>query len=167
MPNTRTNRSATTTRSRPRVLLADDIETARELTSHLLERMGCEVETAEDGEQAVALAGQIRYDLILLDLDMPLMDGTEAARAIRNQHSNRSTLIVAVSAFLGAVGDPSDRWRLFDSELAKPISLDRLRQVISSVSPIYAGVLGSGPDAGRLGNRQRRGRAVPIRRNCK
>lgn len=106
--------------------------------------MGCDVDAAEDGEQAVALAGQIRYDLILLDLDMPLMNGTEAARAIRCQPSNRSTLIVAVSDFLGAVGDPSDRWRFFDSEVAKPISLDRLRQVISAVSPIHAGELGLG-----------------------
>lgn len=164
MPTVATESRAITFDKRVRVLLADDTETVRELTSHLLERMGCNVDAAEDGDQALALARQFRYDLILLDLDMPLMDGTAAARAIRSRPSNRSTLIVAISAYLGAVGDPSDRWRVFDGELSKPISIDRLRQIICALSPIHAGELGPEPDAGRFGSVQRRRRSRQIRR---
>jgi len=128
-------------RHQPRVLLADDTETLRALTSILLQRMGCEVDAVEHGEQALSLARQVRYDLILLDLDMPLMDGMETARAIRSLPSNEATLIIALSAFLGGIGDPNDRWRVFDGEIAKPIGLDRLRQVILKAWPTRSGEL--------------------------
>jgi len=126
---------------RPRVLLAEDTGTARALTSRLLERMGCNVDAVEDGEQALVLARHVQYDVILLDLDMPLMGGVEAAIAIRSLPSNESTLIIAVSAFLQGLGDSTDNWQIFDGEIAKPISLDRLRQVILEAWPVRSGEL--------------------------
>jgi two-component system sensor histidine kinase BarA len=128
-------------RRRPRVLLADDTETLRALTSILLQRMGCEVDAVEHGEQALDLARHVRYDLILLDLDMPLMDGMETARAIRSLPSNEATLIIALSAFLEGIGNLNDRWQVFDGEIAKPIGLDRLRQVILKAWPTRSGEL--------------------------
>ena len=131
-------------RDRPRVLLAEDIETARLLTTRLLERMGCEVDAVEHGEQALEMARAADYDVILLDLDMPLMDGAQSAGAIRSLPQHAATPIIAVSAFLHAGGQSSDMWRVFDGEIAKPISLDKLRQVIWKAWPMRPGELGPG-----------------------
>lgn len=127
---------------RPRVLLAEDTETARLLTSRLLERMGCEVDSVEHGEQALDMARIGHYDVILLDLDMPLMDGAQSAGAIRSLPEHEATPIIAVSAFLHAAGQSSDMWHVFDGEIAKPISLDKLRQVILKAWPMRSGELG-------------------------
>jgi CheY-like chemotaxis protein len=116
------------------VLLAEDMESARVLTTKLLERMGCDVDAVEHGEQALNLARDVRYDVILLDLDMPLMDGAQAATAIRSLPRNEATSIIAISAFLQDLSDSTDSWGVFDGEIAKPISLDRLRQVIRLAS---------------------------------
>lgn len=120
---------------RPRVLLADDSETVRGLVAALLMRMGCDVDAAVNGEQALHLAREGRYDLILLDLDMPLMDGMETALEIRALPGNDRTPIMAVSGFLGGFGNPNERWRVFDGEIAKPISSERLRLLVADVWP--------------------------------
>lgn len=106
--------------------------------------MGCDVDAVEHGEQALEMARAGRYDVILLDLDMPLMDGAQAATAIRSVPENEATMIVAVSAFLQAAGQSADMWRVFDGEIAKPISLDRMRQVISKAWPKRSGELEPG-----------------------
>jgi CheY-like chemotaxis protein len=111
--------------------------------------MGCDVDAVEHGEQALDMARLARYDVILLDLDMPLMDGAQAAIAIRSVPGNEATAIIAVSAFLQAAGQSSDMWRVFDDEIAKPINLDRLRQAIWKAWPIRSGELEPG---GRMDN---------------
>jgi CheY-like chemotaxis protein len=131
-------------RNRPRVLLAEDTEAARLLTSRLLERMGCDVDAAEHGEQALEMARTGHYDVILLDLDMPVLDGAQSAAAIRFLPEHEATAIIAVSAFLHAAGQSSDMWHVFDGEIAKPISLDKLRQVIWKAWPMRSGELGPG-----------------------
>ena len=65
------------------VLVADDNATNRFLAGKLLELFGCTFETAENGREAVDLATRRPFDLILMDIKMPVMDGVEAARAIR------------------------------------------------------------------------------------
>src|SRR5437764_13002149 len=69
--------------SSPRILLAEDSETARLLTAALLTKMGCKVDAVEHGEDAVSQALRCPYDVIVLDIEMPVMDGVAAARAIR------------------------------------------------------------------------------------
>ena len=128
-------RSARRNMSRPRLLLADDSEAVRVLTGSLLQRMGCDVDAVENGEAARDLARQVRYNLILLDLDMPLMDGITTAREIRRLATNSGTQILAVSAFLEAIGDPQERNRLFDGEIAKPVSSSQLRRLLANVWP--------------------------------
>jgi CheY-like chemotaxis protein len=83
----------------PRILLVDDHPMNRELGLAMLTLAGCDVETAEDGAQAVAAAGARRFDAILMDIHMPMMDGIEAARAIRAQAGPCSRIpIIALSA---------------------------------------------------------------------
>jgi PleD family two-component response regulator len=66
-----------------RVLYAEDQASARIVTTALLERMGFDVEAVEDGELAFEKAMHTAYDIILLDIEMPVMDGVTAARNIR------------------------------------------------------------------------------------
>lgn len=82
-----------------RILVVDDLDMNRELVRTLLEAAGQSVEEASSGARAVSLAMQRPYDLILMDLQMPGMDGFAATHAIRQVAiGNRNTPIIAISA---------------------------------------------------------------------
>ncbi len=81
-----------------RILLAEDNEINREVALELLNDVGFKVDAAEDGEQAVALAERGCYDLILMDVQMPLLDGLEATRQIRALPAYAEVPIIALTA---------------------------------------------------------------------
>ncbi len=114
-----------------RVLLAEDNSFNRALIEHVLEPMGCQVDKVGSGSDAVRAFRPGRYDLILMDCQMPEMDGLTAARHIRQLEAGRSRVpIVAVTA--GAVSG-ARRACLdagMDDFLAKPFSLGRLRKKV-------------------------------------
>lgn len=119
---------------RRRVLYAEDQASARTVTTALLERMGFEVMAVEDGELALELAKQQAYDLILLDIEMPVMDGVTAARQIRSDAELcRGVPILALSAFL-ADSTEHCQWRgAFDSALPKPANSNELRKAVGKL----------------------------------
>jgi CheY-like chemotaxis protein len=120
--------------SQRRVLYAEDQASTRIVTEALLIRMGFEVESVEDGELAVEKARASAFDLILLDIEMPNMDGVTAARQIRSQAGPcQSTPIMAMSAFLADSTEHSV-WRdAFDSALPKPANSNELRRALSHI----------------------------------
>ena len=82
----------------PRLLLADDNEINREVALELLHAVGLSADTAENGKQAVAMVQAKRYDLILMDVNMPVMDGLTATRLIRAMPGMAQVPIIAKTA---------------------------------------------------------------------
>ena len=80
-----------------RILLAEDNPVNREVADELLSSVGLVVEAVPDGAQAIEMALSRRYDLILMDMQMPVLDGLAATRAIR-QHLGRGISIIAMTA---------------------------------------------------------------------
>ena len=105
----------------PRVLLVDDNRLNRRVAAEILTRHGCEVSEATDGESGVALARENPYDLILMDLQMPGLDGLSATRLIRGMPHQAGTPIVAMSGNVLS----EDRQKCMDAGMndfiAKPV----------------------------------------------
>jgi len=116
-----------------RVLLAEDNAFNRALIEHVLEPMGCQVDKAASGTEAVRAFKPGRYDLILMDCQMPEMDGMTATREIRRLEVGQGRVpVIAVTA-----GTVSGARRAcldagMDDFLAKPFSLGRLRKKVLS-----------------------------------
>lgn len=81
------------------ILLIEDNEQNRYLTAFLLEKRGHRVVGAADGRTGIEIAEQLLPDLILLDIQLPLMDGYAVARALRRKPALRGTPIVAVTSY--------------------------------------------------------------------
>jgi len=113
-----------------RVLVAEDEPINREILTTLLKAAGCRVDTAADGAEAVAAARAGAYDVILMDMQMPLTSGTDATRQIRAQSLNRHTFIIATTA--NAFED--DQQACFaagmNHHLPKPIRPERLYEAV-------------------------------------
>jgi CheY-like chemotaxis protein len=101
----------------------------------LLETMGLRVSVAEDGAQAVEKALSEQFDLILMDIRMPRMDGYEAQKKLREKGSK--TPIIALSASSPSDDQDSHLSRAdFDSFLIKPVGSKKLHEVISKYLPV-------------------------------
>ena len=84
-----------------RVLVVDDSVTVRKVTSRILIREGYTVDSARDGVEAMASLSERVPDIILLDIEMPRMDGYEVASAIRNDPKLKSLPIIMITSRTG------------------------------------------------------------------
>ena len=119
--------------SRPRLLLAEDSDPVRIVTAAMLKGMGCDVEAVIHGEHAVQSAAENSFDVIVLDIEMPIMDGITAARSIRQMGGLASTTpLMALSAFL-ADSVRTGHWRdTFDIALPKPANKNELHDAVKT-----------------------------------
>ncbi|MBD3221469.1 response regulator, partial [bacterium] len=128
---TRDDRSDATL-SGTHVLLVEDNVFNQKVATRLLEELGCEVTVAEHGERAVELVTTEGYDLVLMDCQMPVMDGLEASRRIRalDDEARRRVPIVAMTA--NVVGDHRETCLAagMDDFASKPINKKTLREVV-------------------------------------
>jgi two-component system sensor histidine kinase/response regulator len=113
-----------------RVLLVEDNEINQEVAIGLLEDAAIKVDLAENGEIAVRMAGETRYDAVLMDMQMPVMDGIEATRVIRSDPRLQDLPIIAMTANAMA----SDREQCLkagmNDHIGKPIDPDELFSVL-------------------------------------
>jgi two-component system, cell cycle response regulator DivK len=123
---------------KPLILIADDRASSRELLRTVLERAGYAVIEAEDGEVAVERAQSGHPDLILLDLQMPKLDGYGVLARLRSEERFRTLPVLALTASAMS----GDRERImaagFTDYLSKPAGPDLLREAV-------ARLLGQGP----------------------
>ena len=122
-------------RSGCHVLLAEDNTLNQEIASELLQNVGLRVTIAQNGQEAVTMAGQAHFDLILMDLSMPVMGGLEAAATIRTLPGQAATPILALTAN----AFKEDRQRCLEAgmndHLAKPVTPTTLYQALARWLP--------------------------------
>ena len=126
--------SSAAIRSGLRILIADDNEANLRIFQSFLESRGCLVQVAHDGQAAVDLVSRWQPEVILMDVQMPRMDGLQATRLIRERPACAHLPIIAVTA----VAMPGDRERCLaagmTAYLAKPVRLRELQETIAALT---------------------------------
>lgn len=116
---------------KPRILVVEDNPINQKLVGVLLDRMGCQVTFCENGQLAVDAVQTQVFDLILMDVNMPVMDGLTATRTIRAMKGQvAQTPIVVFTADVMNEADEMARAAGADDFLGKPVKVDRLRETI-------------------------------------
>ena len=119
----------------PRILLVEDNELNRDMLSRRLQRKGFEVAMAVDGRQGVEMAMTGKYDLILMDMSLPEIDGWEATRRVREAPETRNVPIIALTAHAMS-GDREKAMAAGCNDYdTKPVELDRLLGKIAALLP--------------------------------
>ncbi len=114
-----------------RILLAEDNIINQKVAAAILGKLGCRVDVAANGREAIELAAQLSYDLIFMDCQMPEMDGYDATRALRDGSGAccRTTVVALTAAAMA-----EDRARCaqagMDDYVAKPVRADELRRML-------------------------------------
>jgi CheY-like chemotaxis protein len=127
-------------RSPGRILVAEDNPVNQLVATAMLEHLGFKVDVAADGAEAVHAATLTQYHAILMDCQIPLLDGYEATREIRSlQGTSPRTPIIGVTASLTEADQQRCRAAGMDDYLAKPFSLKGLAGVLARSAPAGSG----------------------------
>jgi CheY-like chemotaxis protein len=124
--------SAITLPSGLRVLVVDDVEMNRMVARAMLAKLGVSVQTAASGQEALDACAAEAFDLVLLDLHMPGIDGMETARRLRARHAPAARWMPIVALSASAMREDRDQALAagMDDFASKPIDLDSLRRVL-------------------------------------
>jgi len=126
-----------TTDTKPvfRVLLAEDVKLNQMLTQKLLARSGYLIDIAENGIQAIEAMQNAAYDVILMDVQMPKMDGIEATKLIRMMPGDKKHVpIIALTAQADVNTEDELRAAGMDDYISKPINFDILFSKLSALA---------------------------------
>lgn len=116
------------------VLIAEDNEINRQVLSEMLRHQGARVDIATDGEEAVLLAEKRRYDLVIMDLSMPKLDGIDATRLIRSGGASTKSCIVGLTAHAGGEQQRVMQAAGMAAVVTKPVTFEKLRYLLSTVT---------------------------------
>lgn len=119
-----------------RILFAEDDLLSQDLGRRLLERGGHQVTVVPDGRQAVERAGRAEFDVIVMDLHMPELDGFEAARAVRERERNTGRHVPIIALTAAALDGDRERCLAagMDAYVSKPVSRAELFDTIARVT---------------------------------
>jgi CheY-like chemotaxis protein len=117
---------------KPQILLVEDNSLNQRITGHVLKKLGLTADVAQDGASGVDLVRKTNYDLILMDIHMPVMDGVEATRIIRSELRNREDIrIIGLTASSIQSDHDSFVKAGMDEVMIKPLKLESLQEKIS------------------------------------
>ena len=114
----------------PKILLVEDNEMNRDMLSRRLMRKGYDVAIAVDGQRGVDMAGSEKPDLILMDMSLPIIDGWEATRQIKNSSNTSNIPVIALTAHAMAADREKAMQAGCDDYDTKPVELPRLLEKI-------------------------------------
>lgn len=120
---------------RPEILIVDDILANRLILSNIAQIIGCNYTTARNGEEAINLVRNRHFDLILMDLEMPVMNGLETTATIRAMKQDPPTPIIALTAHNAdeIAGELSANG--FSGIIEKPFKIDDIKQYVEQLLP--------------------------------
>jgi CheY-like chemotaxis protein/anti-sigma regulatory factor (Ser/Thr protein kinase) len=128
-----------------RVLLAEDNSVNQRLIRRLLEKRGHEVDVVGNGVEALRAVATKEFDLVLMDMQMPELDGLETTKRIRMKETGRDRHQLVVALTANAMSEDEGRCRAagMDGYLTKPIQLEKLEEVLQKCASQVAAQLGT------------------------
>ena len=126
---------AETARGGPVVMLVEDFRDTREMMRRMLETQGCRVVEAANGQEAIELSQRGGLDLVLMDLNMPVLDGFNATLRIREYERTRDVPVVAVTAYDSAESRAAAGAVGCCDYVVKPLDLDHLSTLLKRLLP--------------------------------
>jgi CheY-like chemotaxis protein len=122
-------------RSGRTIMIVEDYDDTRILLRRVLERLGYTVLEASNGQEAVEIADREHPDLILMDLDLPILDGIAATQRIRKQPEMEKVPIVAVTAYPMSYTHVKAFAKGCNEYMAKPIDTTELERLVTRYLP--------------------------------
>jgi len=120
--------------NKPRVLVVDDNKANLELFTDFLDLGGYECINATNGEDAIAIARREHPGLVLLDIQLPGMDGLTVARILKNDEETKDIKVVALTAYMMQKNNEIFMNEAFDGYISKPVSLKAFLKAVDELT---------------------------------
>jgi CheY-like chemotaxis protein len=122
--------------SQKRVLIAEDSSVIQNLARKILEFQNYEITAVKNGEQVMQIVDKEDFDIVLLDINMPIMDGMECVKAIRllNDKKKAALPVVAITGNAKNYSEEEFKAAGFNDVLVKPLNFDRLVEIVNELT---------------------------------
>ncbi|MFN4147605.1 MAG: response regulator [Runella sp.] len=122
--------------SQKRVLIAEDSSVIQNLARKILEFQNYEITAVKNGEQVMQILEKEDFDIVLLDINMPIMDGMECVKAIRNLSDKKKANLPVVAITGNAKNYSEEEFKAagFNDVLVKPLNFDRLVEIVNELT---------------------------------